>query len=824
MQSELLDILILGLLVVLFGSIYRKRAVGRLRYWVIGWLLVELHFAAHLIRAASPFGQNISESLNIGALILAGVCFLLSASALSETPWTRALIASLLGIPALFYTTYLVFNGTRIWPLYTAAVICAVGGTTLAWSFYRHRRRLLLFVTSTFVAGEFWTFYAISHRHPEHGISALLTEIFLTFAALYWLDFRRFSAGVLTAVIGLVAWALVFPVSLLCEYFIPLVAIPHGFWNVPKYFVAFGMILTLLEDEIFAAGKASEHYRLLFVSNPHPMWIHDPETLRFLRVNDAAVQHYGYSREEFLSMTLHDLWPSEDIETLLKETARADSFTLSGPCQHRKRDGSEIQVDIAAHVIDFQGRSCRFVMVQDVTDRQRLHSQLVHQAHHDSLTGLPNRLLLEDRMQRTFAHATRHNQRAAIICIDLDRFKQVNDTFGHSAGDLCLQKVASQISTRLRAVDTVARAGGEEFVIVLGELGSIHDAEVVAQDLLESIYQPLEIGGQALQISASLGVAIYPDDGTDSTELWRAADSAMYRAKRCGGNQAIFVSPEISTSANVASELEHYMRRMLSERGFELYYQPVYSTSGSLCSLEALLRLNHPRLGMIAPERFIPIAEECGLILPLGIWVLEEVCRQSVEWQHRGLKPIRIAFNVSPLQFMRSDFSTEVMRVVSQLELDPQLLELEVTETTVMCNLPEVARQMRSLAALGIHFSVDDFGTGYSSLSHLHQLPISTLKIDRSFVERISAVNGTYSIVQAITALGHSLDLKVIAEGVERSDQLEALRRIGCDFLQGYLFAPPMPAVRVPRHLAPEAYPIGPARVGKQALRGSSLR
>ena len=324
---------------------------------------------------------------------------------------------------------------------------------------------------------------------------------------------------------------------------------------------------------------------------------------------------------------------------------------------------------------------------------------------------------------------------------------------------------------------------------------------MVAQDLLASIRQPIETGGQTIQVSASLGVALYPDDGTGSFELWRAADSAMYRAKHCGGNQSLFVCPEISSSANEASEIEHYMRRMLKEQGFELHYQPVYSMAGGLCGVEALLRLRHPRLGMVLPERFIPIAEECGLIIPIGQWVLGEVCRQSVEWQRQGLKPIRIAFNVSPLQFMRSDFSTEVMHAISHHELDPLLLEIEVTETTLMCNLPEVARQMRSLASLGVHLSVDDFGTGYSSLSHLHQLPISTLKIDRSFVERVSEVNGTYSIVQAIVALGHSLGLQVVAEGVERSDQLESLRRIGCDFLQGYLFAMPMPASRMPRYL-----------------------
>jgi diguanylate cyclase (GGDEF)-like protein/PAS domain S-box-containing protein len=823
MQNELLDILILSLFVVLFASIYFKRASSRLAFWVVGWLFVVLHFAVQLAHPTSPFYQDLDQSFSLSALILSGVCFLLSGSIMGKEPWGCALIASSIGVPAIFYTNYLIFGGVHLLPLYAAASVGAAGGTALALVFYRQRLKLLVFLILTYVVGEFWIFSAIRHHRPENGISAMLAEIFLSVASLYWFDFRRFSAGVLTTVVGLIAWASVFPVSLLCHYFLSGVAIPPGLWNVPKYFVAFGMILTLLEDEIFAAVRASGHYRLLFMANPHPMWIHDPETLRFLRVNNAAIEHYGYSREEFMAMTLRDLRPSEDIEALLRETAKSDSFTLSGPWRHRRKDGSEIQVDVAAHVIDFQGHSCRFVLVQDVTDRQRMHAQLVHQAHHDSLTGLPNRLLLEDRMRQAFAHAARHNQRAAILCIDLDRFKQVNDTFGHAVGDLCLQQVAAQISARLRAVDTVARIGGEEFIVVLGELGGMRDAERVAQDLLESIRQPIETGGQVIQVSASMGIAVYPNDGSDSSELWRAADSAMYRAKHCGGNQSLFVSPEISSSTNEACEVEQYMRRMLKEGGFELHYQPVYSMSGRLCSLEALLRLHHPRLGMILPERFIPIAEECNLIVPLGNWVLEEVCRQSVEWQRHGLKPIRIALNVSPLQFMRADFSTQVMRVLSQYELNPLLLELEVTESTVMGNLPEVARQMSSLATLGVRLSVDDFGTGYSSLNHLHQLPVSTLKIDRSFVERVSAVNGTYSIVQAIVALGHGLGLQVVAEGVERGDQLEGLRRIGCDFLQGYLFAAPLPASRVPRHLAPPGRPPAESGRGGKPVQSVSL-
>jgi diguanylate cyclase (GGDEF)-like protein len=463
---------------------------------------------------------------------------------------------------------------------------------------------------------------------------------------------------------------------------------------------------------------------------------------------------------------------------------------------------------MASHFIDYMGRKCSFVLVQDVTDRQQLHEQLLHQAHHDLLTGLPNRLLLEDRMQQSFAQAARHGQQAAVLCLDLDRFKQVNDTFGHDAGDVCLQQVAARIAGRLRAIDTVARTGGEEFTIILGELPNKNSALKVARSVLESIRQPIEVDGFCFKISASLGVAIYPDDGTNPSLLRRAADAAMYRAKQAGGGQYLLVSSHVSPPGSEGNELERFMRSALKNGGLEIYYQPQYSMAGNLCGLEARLRLNHPLLGAVAPDRFLPIAEECGLIVPLGNWIMEEVCRQSMEWQSQRLSPLRIAFSVSPLQFLHADFSTQVLSTATRHGLDPRLLELIVTETTVMRDRPEVASQMRSLAASGVHFSVDDFGTGYSCLSHLHQLPVSTLKIDCSFVERISDPNGTYTIVQAIIALAHGLGLQVVAEGVERADQMECLRTLGCDFVQGYLLAPPLPAASVPKYLAPAAPPV----------------
>jgi diguanylate cyclase (GGDEF)-like protein/PAS domain S-box-containing protein len=803
MKNEVLDILILGLLVVLFASIYRKRASARLRYWVISWILVLLHFAALLVPAASAQGQELVDSLSISALLLSGLCFLFSASAIFQSPAGSALAGLGIGVPALFYTNYVIFGGSHLWPLYLAAAASSSAGVILAWKLCRGRSRVWAVITLAFTAGGLWTAVSILRHQPDYGISAFLFEIFLTFAALYWFDFRRTSTGVLTSILGLVAWAFVFPVGLICDYLVRAGQIPAELWNVPKYFVAFGMILTMLEDEFLAVGRATEHYRSLFAANPHPMWVHDPETLRILEVNDAAVTHYGYSREEFVSMTLPDLRPTEDVEAILRENSAANSTKLTGPWRHRRKDGSYIQVDMASHFIDFQGRKCSFVLVQDVTDRQQLHEQLVHQAHHDLLTGLPNRLLLEDRMQQSLAQAARYGQQAAVLCLDLDRFKQINDTFGHATGDLCLQQVVSRISARLRAVDTFARTGGDEFVIILGELANRHSALMVARSVLESINKPIEVNDSSFDISASIGISIYPEDGTDAAQLRRLADAAMYRAKQAGGGQFHMVSTQNAGSADEVSELERFMRAALKDDGLELYYQPQYSMAGNLCSLEAVLRLNHPQLGTVAPDRFLPVAEERGLIVPLGNWVLDEVCRQSIEWQSRQLPPLRISFAVSPLQFLHSDFSARVLGAAAQCGLDPRLLELIVTESAVMRNRPEVASQMRSLAALGVHFSVAGFGSSYSCLSHLHQLPVSTLKIDCSFVERISDPNGTYTIVQAIIALAHSLGFKVVAEGVERSDQMECLRTLSCDFVQGLLLAPALPAANIPKYFAP---------------------
>jgi diguanylate cyclase (GGDEF)-like protein/PAS domain S-box-containing protein len=809
MQNTLLDLLIIGLLVILFGSIYRKHATVRVRFWLLGWSFILIHFGLLLLNPADTWGQKLVMTVSQSALLLCGAAFALSSPLVREKGWRYAVPALLLSLPPVAYVSVVTLWNAPVALLLVLGAIAQAGYATVVLRFGRGRkgagdraRTAQRWAAAILAGGAVWMAMLLLRGHPDISLYPLLSEIFLLNAVLYWQDFRRRTAGVMVSVSGLAAWGGVFPLALLMAAFLPRVSVIGEMWNVPKYFVAFGMILTLLEEQKRAADARSQEYRVLFENNPHPMWIFDTETLRFLAVNDAATARYGYSAEEFRGMTLRDIRPPEEVtamEQTLAQVSGDEAVIVSGPWTHILRDGRRIQVEVSAHTIQFEGRPARFSLVQDVTERQELHHRLVHQAHHDTLTGLPNRSLLLDRMEQALASAARRGRKAAVICLDIDRFKQINDTYGHAVGDLCLKRVAERLKSRLRAEDTVARSGGEEFTVIVGDLVLAEDAIRVVEDLLSALRKPLVVEEYPIDVTASFGIAMYPDHGLDAAALWKSADTAMYRVKRSGGNDYVLVSHEISQSMTEANELELFMRRALKEGGLELYYQPEYWADGRICGLEALLRLQHPKFGVVHPDRFIPIAEESGLIVPVGNWVLREVCRQSEEWRREGLEVPRIAINVSPLQFMRVDFARQVRQAVQESGIAPNTLEIEMTETTVMRNLEELARQMRDLADLGVHFSVDDFGTGYSSLQHLHQLPIERLKIDRSFIERIGEESsGTHALVRAILSLAHSLGLKVVAEGVEREEQAEALASMRCDMMQGYLFAPPRTAQDIP--------------------------
>jgi len=520
------------------------------------------------------------------------------------------------------------------------------------------------------------------------------------------------------------------------------------------------------------------------------MWIYDIDASCFLEVNEGAQRQYGYTREEFLSLNLNDIEVPQNAPAVQSVFAgigaAAERTTI-----HRKRDGIQIYVKVYANDIFFEGRQIRFVVAEDITEQRYLHAHLLQLAHHDALTGLPNRILLEKRINRVFATALAQGHRAGIICLDLDRFKQINDWYGHAIGDECLKRVGNLLTRRLRGMDTVARTGGEEFTIVLGEVESVASAGIVAKALLQAFSVPTEIEGHRIILGASMGVAVYPDHGFDAAELWRNADAAMYRAKRAGGNRHDFVGSAITTAAEV-SGVDAHMRTMLQAGELKLHYQLQYNMSGQVRGMEALLRLPDPDLGFVSPDRFITIAEESGLIHLLGKWVIEEACRQLMLWNAGRETPVCIAINISPLQLMRPDFVSEIRQVISKSGINPAWLEMEITERVVV-NINEVAGRMTELAEIGIRFAVDDFGTGYSSLQHLHRLPISTLKIDRSFIQQLCESSRSYSIVKSIIAMGHGLQMEVIAEGVEHEDQMRVLRELHCDCIQGFLLSYPSP-------------------------------
>ncbi|HSP34119.1 MAG TPA: EAL domain-containing protein [Thermoanaerobaculia bacterium] len=432
-------------------------------------------------------------------------------------------------------------------------------------------------------------------------------------------------------------------------------------------------------------------------------------------------------------------------------------------------------------------------VLEDQREASALASSQVEQlAYYDTLTTLPNRALFGDRVSVALAHAARHRYKAAILFLDVDRFKQINDSLGHTVGDRLLKIVASRIRSAIREEDTVARFGGDEFTILIHIVGKIEDSGTIAQKVLDSMKAPITIDERDFVVTSSIGISIYPLDGADTETLIRNADTAMYRAKDLGRNSYQFYAATMNRKALEALEIENGIRRALANNEFVLYYQPLVDVnSATVFGLEALIRWQHPELGLLRPDRFIPAAEQSGLIISIGRWVLREACQQAADWHRRGHRVV-MAVNLSGRQFGDPDLIRYIKDALEAAELKPEFLELEITEGYAMQDVPKAIYTLRQLKALGVRIAIDDFGTGYSCLSYLKQFPIDTLKLDGSFVRDLSTPEDA-QIALGVIALAHSLKLKVIAEGVETISQLAFLREHACDRLQGYLFSRPMP-------------------------------
>ncbi|MCD4688923.1 MAG: EAL domain-containing protein [Desulfuromonadaceae bacterium] len=441
-------------------------------------------------------------------------------------------------------------------------------------------------------------------------------------------------------------------------------------------------------------------------------------------------------------------------------------------------------------------------------DQELQHKQtrLDYLAHHDTLTGLPNRLLFHDRLSHAISKAKRLNYPLALLFLDLDRFKNINDSLGHEVGDQVLRQVAKRLETLVRDSDTLARLGGDEFVIALEQTKEARDVTIVAKKILESLSEALQVGPNELYVTTSIGISLFPTDGEDVESLMKSADVAMYRAKECGRNLFQFFTMDMNERVREALFMENNLRKALDNQEMALYYQPqVEMSSGKLIGMEALIRWHHPQLGIIPPLKFIPMAEDTGLIIPIGKWVLGTACRQTQQWQEAGYPPCKVAVNISPKQFRHSDLVETVAAALKDSGLDPQFLELEITESVLMEDMEQSIATMEKLKAMGITLAIDDFGTGYSSLSCLSKFPLSKLKIDKSFVQNIAELSENNAIAEGIIALAKALHLEVIAEGIEGERQIDFLQSKGCKQGQGYYFSRPMPADAFEQFLARES-------------------
>jgi diguanylate cyclase (GGDEF)-like protein/PAS domain S-box-containing protein len=519
--------------------------------------------------------------------------------------------------------------------------------------------------------------------------------------------------------------------------------------------------------------------------------------------NPAAARIFGYEPEAMIGRRLADLISagSRDLEGAPNavDITALPSQSLLEMVGRRADDDATFPLELSITELDLQGPRTFIVTLRDITARKEAEELILYHATHDALTGLPNRALFDDRLTDALKHSARRGDMLAVLFLDLDRFKVINDTLGHAIGDALLVALSRRLRASVREEDTVARMGGDEFIFIMRGLKSAEDAVKPAQKILEAIRPPFHISGHELYVTASIGIGLYPADGLVADQLLRSADMALYRAKERGRNRLQLHNPMLNVRVHGQMVLEKHLRRALEQNQFTLLYQPqIALNSGRIVGVEALIRWQHPELGLILPDEFVPLAEENGLIEALGVWALRAACLQYRAWREARLPGLRLAVNMSARQFQRSGLEQRIRDILGETGMDARWLELELTESVLMQEGDHTARLLGDLSGMGISLALDDFGTGYSSLSYLKRFPIKRVKIDRSFVSDINTNEGDAALARAVIAMAHGLGVDVLAEGIESLEQLAMLRRYGCDEGQGYFLGRPVVPSEVP--------------------------
>lgn len=532
------------------------------------------------------------------------------------------------------------------------------------------------------------------------------------------------------------------------------------------------------------------------------VYILDTVTLKYLYANNGALKSLGYTLDELKNLTIFDINPDitlEDID-IFRQYLLNISHELTNLSTHKRKDGSIYPVQASVHKLTYQGQTAVVIFDTDITELTAIQDKLQHLATHDSLTGLPNRVLFHDRLEMAIKQTRRNEEKLAILFVDLDHFKQVNDSLGHSIGDELLIEVAKRLQSLLRDSDTIARMGGDEFNILLDGFDNTENIITLVQKCIDAFKEPFTVQKQRLYATLSIGISIYPNDGINAELLLKNADAAMYKAKTEGRNTYQFYAHEMSEKAYERVIMENSLRIALKDNQFRVFYQPqINLISGELAGMEALVRWEHPTLGIVSPDKFIPFCEETGLIQEIDFFVLESVIKQQIAWNLEGITIPKIAINFSAKTLNSRSIADEVRTMMNFYRCPINCIAIEVTESHIMKNPDEAIKILRELQALGLEISIDDFGTGYSSLSYLKKLPINKLKIDQSFIRDIPYDEDDTAITKTIIALAHNLKLDVIAEGVETLEQQQFLIANECPLAQGYLYSKPIDTESITR-------------------------